>query len=447
MSQAADRRTQAVEQALALARDVAGELGAIILTHYPDAETLDTFRPGTEDLASVTAVNRAVAAELAGSGVQVLVQVADRAAFRRWMDEREDTPANRLAWRARGKLLHGAAALAALGLDPGAIGPRPKLGKAPGPLAERLLRAFMEDEAAEFEEFAHDLMAAGRDEVLDLALRMAGERDGEETADELAAELMMVAEGAEIGPSGWAELVALPVALPPGALPDAAAMGYSLVASGILPESLEIRFLPAWRSPDALAQLHPAALRRVLVDMVAGREPADLEPAAPYSVSESGFALLLGLQIDWSIPAWEEIAAHGLPPGPADEEEADQAIAFDRWRAAIHEMSEGCVPLALVPPSEVEAEIAEFLAEAGAHTGGIEQIHALITAARREAAGEEVVCRPEVIGNGLELSLYTQEGRFLDSLTLSAEQMPARAEEMPRLIASFVRLVKDAPGR
>jgi hypothetical protein len=181
--------------------------------------------------------------------------------------------------------------------------------------------------------------------------------------------------------------------------------------------------------------------------MVAGREPADLEPAAPYSVSESGFALLLGLQIDWSIPAWEEIAAHGLPPGPADEEEADQAIAFDRWRAAIHEMSEGCVPLALVPPSEVEAEIAEFLAEAGAHTGGIEQIHALITAARREAAGEEVVCRPEVIGNGLELSLYTQEGRFLDSLTLSAEQMPGRAEEMPRLIASFVRLVKDAPGR
>jgi len=103
--------------------------------------------------------------------------------------------------------------------------------------------------------------------------------------------------------------------------------------------------------------------------------------------------------------------------------------------------------LALIPPSDVGAEIAEFLEEAGAHTGSIEEIREFVSVARREAGGEEVVCRPEVIGEGLELSLYAGNGRFLDSLTLSAAQLPVRAQEMPRLIESFVRLVKDMPGR
>ena len=238
MSQAAARRT-IVEHAAALAREFAPDLTSVILTHFPDADTLDMFGPAEEDLETTTAVNRAVAAELAGQGVQVLVQKADRASSRRWMAEREDSPENRLAWRDRGRLLRGAAALAALGLDPGIARPHPECGGSPGALADRLLRAFAEEGGAEFEELAQALLAAGRDDVLDLAVQAAGEVDDEEGAEEVAAELLAMAEGAEIGPSGWAELVALPVALPPGALPDAAAMGAGLVASGILPDDVE----------------------------------------------------------------------------------------------------------------------------------------------------------------------------------------------------------------
>ena len=463
MPHSAAHRTEIVEQAAALARDVAPELGTVVLTHYPDADTLDTFRPGTEDLETTNAVTRAVAAALAGSGVQVLVQRADRASFRRWMDGRADTPQNRLAWRDRGRLLRGAAALEALGLDPKLARPRTEGIKPLGTPADRLVRAFAGEGNAAFEEVAEELLVSGRDGVIDLALRKAAERYDEEFVEALALELLVVAEGAEIGPSGWAELVALPVALPPDPLPDAAALGQGLVAAGILPDTLELRFLPGWRSPEALAGLHPGALRRVLVAMVAGQEPAELPPVTPEDLAEQGFGVLLGLQIDWGTPAWEDIAANGLPDEPEEDleeeaedgpeaaeqspEEAARAAVFDRWRTAVFEVTAGCVPLALVPPSEVEAEIADFLEEARGQTGGIEEIREFVAVAQREAGGEEVVCRPEVIGDELELSLYTQAGRFLDSLRLTAEQMPAGAAEMPRLIAAFVPLVKDTPGR
>jgi hypothetical protein len=462
MSEAADRRARIVERAAALARDVGPKLASVLLTHFPDADTLDTLRPGAEDLGTVAAVNRAVAAELASAGVQVVVQVADRAAFRRWLDGRADTPENRLAWRHRGHLLHGDAALGVLGLDPKFARPRPASGKSPGKSsgnssgpsagtpADRLLRAFAKEGGAEFEALAQELLNAGREGVLDLAIRKAGERFGEDAADDLAMELLALAEGAAIGPSGWAELVALPVALPPDGAPKPEALGESLVAAGVLPDSIELQFLPGWRSPAALAQLNPFALRRVLLDMVAGKPPAAVPPVAVESLAEDGFGVLLGLQLDWSIPVWEEIVANGLPKLPEEGEEtpeaAARATAFDRWRTAVHEANEGCVPLALVPASEVEAEIADFLDEAGEEIGGLEEIREFVAVARGEAPGEEVVCRPEIIGDGLELSLYTTGGRFLDSLSLSAGQMPARAEEMLRLVSSFVPLVKDTPG-
>jgi hypothetical protein len=461
MSEAADRRARIVERAAALARDVAPELASVLLTHFPDAETLDTLRPGTaEDLDTIAEVNQAVAAELASAGVQVVVQVADRAAFRRWMDGRADTQENRLAWRHRGHLLHGDAALAAVGLDAKFARPRTASGrpdgKSPGKSsasttpADRLVKAFIKDGGTEFEALAQELLNAGRQGVLDLAIRKAGDRYGEAAAEDLAMELLALAEGAAIGPAGWAELVALPVALPPGAAPQPEALAESLAAAGVLPDSLEIRFLPGWRSPLAMAQLNPCALRHVLLDMVAGKPPAALPPILADSLDEDGFGVLLGLQLDWSIPVWEEIAAHGLPKPPEEDEESPEetarATAFDRWRNAVHEAHEGCVPLALVPVSEVTAEIADFLAEGGEELGGLEEIREFVAVARGEAPGEEVVCRPEIIGDGLELSLYTTGGRFLDRLSLSAAQLPARAEETLRLVSSFVPLVKDKPG-
>jgi hypothetical protein len=439
-----------------LAREFAPDLDSVLLTHDPDAETLDTFRPGDVDLETSRAVNRAVAAALAADGVQVFVQRADRAALRRWMADRADTPENRLAWRDRSGLLSGGAALEALGLDPKLLPPPPRLGTAPGPLADRLLHAFGEEDGAEFAELAQALLTAGRPDVLTLAERKAADRLGEEAAEELTLELQALAEGAAIGPSGWAELVALPVALPNGTPPDAEAMGASLVASGTVPETLAIRFLPGWRDPEALATLSPSAIRRVLLDLVAGAEPRDLPPADTDTLAEAGFGVLLGLQVDWGIPSWDDIAANGPPDEPEEDdeetpEEAKRTAIFDRWRTAVFEASQGgaggCVPLALLPPSEVAAEIADFLGDAKEQTGGIEEIREFVAVARREAGSEEIVCRPEIIGDGIELSLYTTAGRFLDSLSLAASQLPARAEEMPRLIETFVPLVKDVPGR
>ncbi|MDN3567643.1 hypothetical protein ACFQY5_12620 [Paeniroseomonas aquatica] len=443
-----------VGQAAALAREFAPELDAVLLTHFPDAETLDLyrtgdFRLGEADLATVTAVNRAVAAELAANGVRVFVQRADRGAFRRWMDGRIDTVENRLAWRDRARMLSGAAALEALGLDARIIPAQPRLGTVPGPLADSLLAAFAEEDGAGFEALAHALLAGGRAGVLELAVRKAADRLGEDMAEDLVGALLAVAEGAEAGPSGWAELVALPVALVQGEVPEAAALGSGLIAAGILPATLELRFLPGWRSPEAVARLDPAAMRRVLLDLVAGMEPRDLPPADTDELADAGFGVLLGVQLDWTIPSWEEIAAEGPPDEEAEEdspEDAKRTAAFDRWRAATFEAG-GCVPLALVPPSEIGDEVSDFLGEAGQETAGIEEIRDFVAMARQEAPGEEIVCRPEVVGDGLELSLYTAAGRFLDSLSLAADELPARAEEMPRLIEAFVVVVKDAPGR
>ncbi|MBI0537926.1 hypothetical protein D9599_20405 [Roseomonas sp. KE2513] len=449
---------EAVARAEALARDLAPSLSSVLITHFPDVETLDTLRPGESDLALAAAVNRAVAAALTEAGVEVFVQPADRALFRRWMDERTDTPANRLAWRNRGNLLRRAAALELLGLDARKLQP-PVPAKSSLSPADRLVRAFAGEDDRAFRRVAETLILEERGGVLGLAARKLAERYGEEAAEDLELELLQVAEAADIGPSGWATLVALPVALPPDSLPDAGALAGSLLASGVLGEALELRFLPEWRSATLFEALEPVMLRKALAEMVAGGEPAGLPPADPAELTQRGFGVLLGVQFDWGLPTWEDLAENGLPPaaqpameGVADEpeqetsEEAEFRVGFDRWRMAVSEAVEGCVPLALIAPSDVVEEIDDFLGEAGFDTSGIEEIRDFVEMARREA-GEEVVCRPEVIGEALELSLYTRAGRFLDSLTLPPERLPMPAVEMPRVIQGFVPLLRDVPGR
>nr|WP_294502012.1 hypothetical protein [uncultured Rhodopila sp.] len=441
-----------INQATDLARDIAPDLDVVLITHYPDAETLDTFRPGDTDLRTTLAVNRAVAREMLDAGVEILVQRADRAAFRRWLADRDDTPEHRRAWIDRTRLLRGSAALEVLGLK-GSNTPRPEtFGKAPGPIADRLLDAFVEEDSGEFDGLVQDLLAAGRTDVLDLAGRKLREREGDEAGDELNWVLLVAAEGAPIGPSGWAELVALAVALPAGDLPDGEALGQSLIASGALADSEELRLLPGWRSPDALDELSFGAVRRVLLDLVDGKPPRDLPPGDTDELARRGFGVLLGLRIDWAIPIWEEIAAAGGLPDDADEDAAEtpeekrRAAQFDRWRGRVFKESQGCVPLAVVAFSQVANEIADFLAEAGEQMGGLDEIRDFVAACRREAGGDEVVCHLQIEPDALELSVYTEGGRWLDSLTVPAGRLPLPAEEMPALISPFVRLVQDRPG-
>jgi hypothetical protein len=453
MAEPSDAPAAIVAAAAAKARELVPTIGALLLTHYPDAETLETLLPGGPDLATMRAVNRAVAAECLTAGTKVMVQLADRAAFRRWLDLPSAEPRKPHAWRSRAPRLQGDAALACLGLTP----PRPpKPGRAAGTPAERLVRAFADQDDPGFEALAEELLESGRQGVLEQALRRTAERYGEEAAEDMAVALALQAEAASFGPSGWAALVALPVALPADGPPDPRVLAESLLGAGVLPEDLELRLLPEWRSAEAAAAMTPCALRQALHEMLDGKPPGALPPAPAEALEGEDFAVLIGLQFDWAIPRWEEIDAEGLPKAPAEAEDAeDEAeevtetaadLAFDRWRAAAHDRLGGCVPLALVPLSEIGFEIEEFLAEAGAETGGLEEIREFVAMARQEAPGEEVVCRAEITReDGLELSLFTRGGRLLDSISLGPDSLPAPPAETIRLVASFVPMVDDVP--
>jgi hypothetical protein len=451
MQQMNDAADDPIEAAADLARDVAPELESVLITLFPDAETLDMSRPGDTDVAAANAVARAVAGIMAEEGVEVIVQRADRGAFRRWLAAREDTADMRRRWVDRGRLLRGKDAFRALGLPAPPPEPPPQFPPAPGPVAEELLAAWDERENGEFHHFADALVEAGRGDVLDLAVRKIRARQSDENAAELAAELLASAGGAAVGPSGWAELVALPVALAPGVVPDATALADALSASGALPPEQELRALPGWRSPDAVAELSPLVLRRILLDIVGDREPRDLPPGDTDELAQRGFGVLVGVRLDWDIPVWDVIAAEGGIREDAAEhdtpEELARGKALDRWRSDVARDHGGCVPLDLVPLCDTGAVIADFLEEAGTQVEGLDEIRTFIEAARRKAAGLDVVCRPQVMGGALELTLYTTEGGLLDVLTLAPDQLPAPAEDMLGLIGAFVRLVRDPPLR
>ena len=444
-----DAADDPVQAAVELARAIAPDLDAILVTLYPDTETLDMIRPGDTDVETANAVARAVAATMAEEGVEVVVQRADRGAFRRWLSAHEDTADLRRAWVDRGRLLRGTDAFRALRLEAPAPEPPPHFPPAPGPVADELLAAWDERESGDFQLLAGALIEAGRGDVLDLAVRKIRARQSDENAAELAAEFRATAGGAAAGPSGWAELVALPVALAPGVVPDAAALVDGLVASGALPPEQEWRALPGWRSPDAVVELSPLGMRRVLLDLLADREPRDLPPGDTDDLAQRGFGVLIGVRLDWDIPVWDVIAAAGgMPEDVAEDdtpEEMARTKALDRWRGSVAQEHGGCVPLDLVPLCDTAAVIADFLEEAGTQLEGVDEIRAFIAAARRKAGGLDVVCRPQVMDGTLELTLYTIEGGLLDTLALPPDQLPAPAGDMLGLLGAFVRLVRDPP--
>lgn len=440
-----------VEDAAWLAREVAGDLHSVLLTLYPDAETLDTLRPGETDLATANAITRAVAAVMAEEGVEVFLQRADRGAFRRWLATRTETPEARRAWVDRERVLRGADAWRALGMPMSPDASPAEFPAAPGPVAEELLVAYADRENGEFEGLVNALLESGRDDILDLALRKMEDRHSAENAAELGADLLAIAGGGALGPSGWAEMVALPVALTIGAAPDAPALAEGLIASGGLAASEQLRFLPGWRSPADIDALSPPAIRRILLDLTEGREPRDLPPGDTDDLVRDGFGVLVGLRIDWNLAIWDEIAAAG---GLPEEEETEaeetpetraQTKAIEAWRGLVAAETGGSVPLDLVPLGETGNVIAIFLDEAAGQVQGLDLIRDFLAEAEDKAAGAEVVCHPAITGEGLELKAYTAAGLPLGVLTLQAADLPAPPDAVLGLIGGWVRLVQVPP--
>ncbi len=104
--------------------------------------------------------------------------------------------------------------------------PRPGAGRAQGggTPADRLIRAWLDEDYDSFEDLAEEIIAAGRDGVLAAAVRKYGEKYDDEAVEDFAAALSGVAEAAE-GQAGfdYAQLVLLPVVVGRG-MPDALAL-------------------------------------------------------------------------------------------------------------------------------------------------------------------------------------------------------------------------------
>ena len=119
-----------------------------------------------------------------------------------------------------------------------------------------------------------------------------------------------------------------PLRCPLATYPMERRSAWGSIKSGALPDSEELRLLPGWRSPDALAELSFGAVRRVLLDLADGNDRATCRPVTRMSWPGGVSGVLLGLRIDWAIPVWEEIAAGGGLPEEPDEDAAEMPMRY-----------------------------------------------------------------------------------------------------------------------
>ncbi|TDH64035.1 hypothetical protein E2C06_04240 [Dankookia rubra] len=303
---------------------------------------------------------------------------------------------------------------------------RPPEGKAgSGTPADRLLRAWLDQDDEAFAEQAEELIARGRDGVLQATLRKLAERYEDDAVEDFALALTEIAEVAEAGPGfDMAELVLLPV-LATGALPDPAPLASGLAASGAFPAEAEIAFLAGWRSAEAVGGLSPVALRRVLQDVAAGRPPADLPPLEDAVPEEGSIALLVGAAIFRAAPPAEDPDADLDALDALAEAKADASLeAFAEWREALTPgQTGGALVLGLCAPSELADEIRSLIEEPG--EAAVEEILDFVDAARAEAGGEAVAVRLASREAGVAITVLTEAGRVLDSRVFGEDEEDA----------------------
>ncbi|MFC7474854.1 hypothetical protein ACFQS7_10850 [Dankookia sp. GCM10030260] len=288
-------------------------------------------------------------------------------------------------------------------------------GKPGGTPADRLLRAWLDQDDEAFVEQAEELIARGRDGVLSTALRKLTERYEEDAVEDFIRALGEIAEVAESGPDfDMAQLLLLPV-LATGTLPDPAPLATGLAASGAFPAEAEIAFLAGWRSAEAIGGLPPVALRRVLLDVVAGRPPEDLPPPEAATLEEGSIAVLVGAVV-FRAPAPADAPEVDLESldALAEAKSAASFEAFEDWRAALTpEQTGNAMILALCAPSELADEIRSLIEEPG--EAAIEEILDFVEAARQESGGEPIAARLAAQDGGVAVTVLTEAGRVLDS--------------------------------
>jgi hypothetical protein len=439
------RKRDVIARAAAAGRQMAGQHSSVRLTHFLDAGTLAAVKPDEPDLDLQNRITRATATELLRSGVDVTLQIVDRDAYFAWLGDRPNTAEERASFLNPSRQISGGGVMRELGLDPGKLKPNPRSKRSAGGAspADRLTRAYLDD-TDEFDDLAEDLIAGGRQGVIDMAASKIEARDGPEAAEEFIDAVTLLAEADDAGERGFAR-ISVVVAATEGLAPDAAAVADGMTGCGAFPDGAA--FLPAWRTVDAVLSLHPCGLRRVLADLVAGREPADLPSAKPGEVPESGFLALVGVAFD----------AYGDDDEPDDEsreekEFDEQEDAFAKWAdgriAAVPGLAGLLHPLA---PSEVADEIDLFLGEYDAAEGAappvdLGEIRDFVEVAQAEGGGDAVCHVLVTRDGGLDLTMASRAGRILDTRTVAGADLPAEQSAVIRQIRVIADVVMAGPA-
>ncbi len=441
-----------------MAREAAVLHASLVLLHCPDAATQALVYPEQPDLALQQALNQTIAREIAGAGGRLFAQVVDRATYAAWLDGADSTMSWRKAFRDPARLAEPDAALKLFGV---AAAPRrparaPIRDKTRSP-ADQLVREWL-DGALPSNPGLSAILDAGREGVVEMAIRKLEQRYNDEAVDDFLAWLSAGAEQVSLEPYGTAELFLLPV-LPSGAAPpDAARLARGFVAAGLQSPGQTVEFLPAWFDTDVLVDLSPWALRRTLRALMAGRAPPDLAPVEPEGDAP---VALLGLCRDRFPVPWE-VAVEAVrvradetytPPHDPDDP-ATQALgrALEAWRAAMLEADAGLgdilgptTPTLLAAMYDADADGPEA-PDADLEAVSAEEVSDFIEVAAAEAGGEALVGVPRVIDGEVELQLYTASGRLLDSRVLAEAVDGMVPDPLRRIIGRYVTVASRRPG-
>lgn len=479
------QKVEAIRRVANAARRLADVQTAVRLTHFETADALAAVKPDQPDLDLdlQQRMNRAGAAVLLDEGVSVSVQIVEPSAYFAWLGARKNTATARAGFHDPSREVRGAAALQLLGLprdtQRGRIGAPPPSRRAGTP-ADQLIRAHLADDDEAFDDLVDELLEHDRSGVFAVALRKFAARYTQEAVRDFKAALMEAAQS--VSTDGGVMQLRVMIGLASDGLPDCSDLAAGLGDSGafaVLSGGVqEVRFLPAWRTLDAVLDLSPGAVRRVMLDIVAGREPADLPPAkqndGPLAlvgvVSEQFVHLdegdeagvdLAGIlrDADGTDEDREEYWADDLDEDDPDEDDLDdddldddepddildeydarmQAIidaetaAFETWSRAQVAHTPGLDAL-LFPtgPSDLADEFDTFMAGLANRTSDVPvdlaELESFLESASAE--GDAAVCQLIHSGMVVDLAVLAADGLAIDVRTLSARDLEALGESV-----------------
>jgi hypothetical protein len=272
-----------VMNAVKVASKVAAEFDRVLLLHCADADTHRVVMPEQPDHGLQRRLNAAVGTELLANGVELAVQVVDKAAYIGWLGGQQSNSEWRAAYRETERLVRGEAALDLLGVPLSAVRGRPQRPASrhrKGTPADRLVRAWLDDDP-DFDEVLGSLLDEGRQGVLDVGIRKVAADYVDEEAEDFKMAILEVAEAAEVERGRWAALFVVAVIIDPevATLPASALIAEGIKTSDHFVAGRNVLIVPGWFDPEAIMSMTASVLRKTLRDMAGGKTPSGLPPS------------------------------------------------------------------------------------------------------------------------------------------------------------------------